>query len=131
MSFKLSLQVWLADSYDFAKNLSLELFQCPAATQTVRITVREQVYWLWLYVGSHLSLEQVEDEARAVEQLHQNGVKVAYPICRKDGKSVGNFGDFLAVAFASVDGSEVKIPTTEQAAAFGSLVANIIVLVAL
>lgn len=124
MDFNYQLQVWLTDIYGFTITPNLELFQRSTSIQIIRIIVGNQIYWLRL-IENCPSLEQIEDEARAIEQLHRNGVKVARPIYRKDGKFVGSFGDYLAIMFANADGIEVKTPTTKQAAAFGSLVARI------
>lgn len=125
MDFEYQLQVWLTDAYGFTLTPNLEIFQRPTSNQIVRVIVSDQIYWLRLYRENNFSFEQVEGEARAVEQLHQNGVKVAYPIYRKDGRFVGIFRDRLGVMFANADGIEVKTPTTEQADAFGSLIARI------
>jgi Ser/Thr protein kinase RdoA (MazF antagonist) len=125
MDFNYQLKDWLTDIYGFTITPKLELFQRPTSIQIIRIIVGNQTYWLRLYIENYSSLEQIGDEARAIEQLYQHGVKVARPIHRKDGKFVGGFGDYLAIMFANADGIEVKAPTTEQAAAFGSLVARI------
>ncbi|MBD3887507.1 phosphotransferase [Phormidium tenue FACHB-886] len=125
MDFNYLLKDWLTDVYGFTITPKLELFQRPTSIQIIRIIVGNQTYWLRLYIENYSSLKQIGDEASALEQLYQNGVKVARPIHRKDGKFVGGFGDYLAIMFAHADGIEVKAPTTEQAAAFGSLVARI------
>lgn len=119
------LQVWLTDAYGFPRTPNLELLQRSTAIQVVRVSVKHQIYWLRLYGENDASLEQVEAEARAIEQLHQHGVKVAAPLYRQDGRLVGRFRDGLAVLFANAAGIVVKTPTPEQAAAFGALVARI------
>jgi Ser/Thr protein kinase RdoA (MazF antagonist) len=124
MDFNHQLQIWLTDIYGFTITPNLELFQRPTSSQTIRIIVGNQIYWLRL-IENCSTLEQIEDEAKAIQQLYRNGVKVAHPIHRTDGKFVGSFGDYLAILFANADGIEVKTPTTEQAAALGSLVARI------
>ncbi|MEO1391622.1 MAG: phosphotransferase [Cyanobacteria bacterium J06634_5] len=125
MNFNHQLQVWLADTYGFTTLLALEFLQRPTAVQIVRITVSHRVYWLRLYAKSETSLEHIDTEASIVEQLFRQGISVACPIYRRDGKLVGSFRDYFGVTFTNAEGTNVEDPTVEQAAALGTLVASI------
>jgi Ser/Thr protein kinase RdoA (MazF antagonist) len=126
MDFKHELQSWLTESYGFTVTPYLECLQRPTSLQIVRVVIANgKTYWLRLYSETYSNVEQIEDEARAVEELYQNGASVAFPIYRKNRKFIGSFRDRLTVMFANAHGIEIETPTSEQAAAFGSLVAKI------
>jgi Ser/Thr protein kinase RdoA (MazF antagonist) len=99
------------------------------ANDLVRIEVAGRTYWLKLGNKTVTTLDELEAEAEIVAGLAAQGLAVAPPVGRVDGRFAGVLelpdGPCSAVLFHEAPGIEVEAATAAQAEALGALIARL------
>ncbi|MBD1847717.1 phosphotransferase [Cyanobacteria bacterium FACHB-63] len=124
------IEQWVNQIYAFKNSVSCEILDRPTLEKLiVRITVGQDYYWLRLYLGKPISMEQLEEEATLVNELYAQGMQVAPPLRRRDGQFAGILeitGNQLpGVLYANAIGVQATHLTVEQAEALGRLLAEL------
>lgn len=130
VAFERHIEQWVTQTYAFKNSVNCEILDRPTLEKLIaRITVGQDFYWLRLYLRKPISMEQLEEEASLVNELHTQGMQVAPPLRRQDGQFAGVLeitGNQLpGVLYANAIGVQKTYLTVEQAEALGRLLAEL------
>jgi Ser/Thr protein kinase RdoA (MazF antagonist) len=100
-----------------------------ASSTLVRLESRDGVRWLRIATGVERTIDDAEEEARALAELARRGIRVAAAVPRADGSFAGTIdlgtSEAVAILYENAPGTTAQTLSLERARSLGSLLASI------